>query len=156
MKGNTKLIEELNSLLSEELTAINQYIVHAEMAENWGYVRLHKLARGRAVQEMKHAEKLITRILFLEGQPIVSKLNKISIGSDVPGQLHNDVSLEYGAITHYNAVVKLAVEVGDNTTKDLLESILKDEDRHVDEVEENLDQIKQMGLQAYLGQQIRE
>ena len=156
MKGNEKVIQKLDQLLADELTAISQYMVHSEMCANWGYDRLHAAVEKRAIQEMKHAEKLIARIIFLEGTPIVTKLNKMSIGADVPKMFQNDLGLEHGAVTSYNEAVKLAVEVGDNATRDMLESILKDEDSHVDEIEENIDQISQMGPQIYLGQQIRE
>lgn len=155
MKGNPQLVAELNSLLAEELTAINQYMVHAEMADNWGYARLHGMIEARAFVEMKHAEELIERILFLEGQPVVSKLQEIHIGQDVPKQFASDLGLEMGAVGHYNRAIKLALEVGDNATKEILEHILKDEDGHVDEIEENQDQIEQMGLPIYLTQQIR-
>jgi bacterioferritin len=150
MKSNPKLLDTLNGLLADELTATNQYMVHAEMAENWGYDRLKKTVRGRAIVEMKHAEKLIERILFLEGTPIVSNLNQIRIGSDIPAQLGNDLGLEMSAVKNYNAAIKLAVELGDNATKDILEGILRQEDGHVDEIEERLDQISQMGLQNFL------
>ena len=150
MKGNDKLIAALNALLAEELTAINQYIVHAEMLENWGYAKLKESFHKRAIVEMKHAEALIERILFLEGQPVVSELRKITIGQEVPRMIGNDIALEYGAVKQYNDAVHLAVEVGDNATKDLLERILKDEDGHVDELEEFNDQIGQMGLQLFL------
>jgi bacterioferritin len=150
MKGNAKLLGVLNSLLADELTAINQYMVHAEMAEAWGYGRLAKLVKGRAIVEMKHAEKLIERIIFLEGTPIVSDLNKIHIGADVPKQLANDLDAEMVAVKGYNAAIKLAAEVGDNATKELLDHILQDEDKHVDEIEEKLDQVEQMGIQMFL------
>jgi bacterioferritin len=150
MKGNDKLIKHLNALLADELTAINQYMVHAEMAEQWGYDKLHKDIQGRSITEMKHAEMLINRILFLEGQPMVSDLGPIQIGQDVPKQFANDLAKEMGAVKSYNAAVKLAQEVGDNATKILLESILKDEDGHVDSIEEQQDQIAQMGAQLYL------
>jgi bacterioferritin len=154
MKGNEKLIAAMNDLLSDELTAINQYMVHAEMGENWGYDKIHAREQARAIVEMKHAEKLISRILFLEGTPVVSVLRDIRIGADVPKQLANDLGLEMGAVKKYNDSVKLAVEVGDNATKELLEDILKDEDGHVDEIEENLDQLEQMGVPTFLSQQI--
>lgn len=156
MKGNEKLIKALNGLLADELTAINQYMVHSEMAENWGYGKMHKLVETRAITEMKHAERLIERILFLEGQPTVSTLKKITIGSDIPKQLANDLASEMGAVKNYNAAIKLACEVGDNATKELLEHILKDEDAHVDEIEEKQDQIGQMGLQNFLSTQVGE
>jgi bacterioferritin len=153
MKGNEKLIERLNDLLSDEMTAINQYMVHAEMAQSWGYQALHKLIRDRAVTEMKHMDALIERILFLEGRPIVSRLKEIRIAAEVPGMFQNDLGLEMGAVRAYNEAVKLAVEVGDNATKDLLEKILRDEDAHVDEIEGSQDRIQQMGLQVYLSTQ---
>lgn len=156
MKGNTDLINKLNALLADELTAISQYMVHSEMCDNWGYERLHKMIEARAMVEMKHAEKLIGRIIFLEGTPIVSKLNPMKIGAEVPKMFQNDLGLENDAVNKYNEAVKLAVEVGDNATRQLLDSILADEDGHVDEIEENLDQIGQIGVQVYLGQQIRE
>jgi bacterioferritin len=154
MKGNPQIIERLNVLLAEELTAINQYIVHSEMCANWGYQRLHEAIEKRAIQEMKHAEQHIARILFLEGQPIVSNLNKIHIGADVETQLRNDAMAEQGAVTMYNDAIRLAVECGDNGTREMLEAILKDEEAHLDWLEAQLDQIKQMGIQNYLGEQI--
>lgn len=154
MKGNDKIIERLNLLLADELTAINQYIVQPEMCANWGYDKLHAVFEKRAIDEMKHAEKLIGRILFLEGQPIVSNLNKIHIGPDVETQHKNDWAAEEGAIKAYNDAVRLAVETGDNGTRDLLESILKDEEDHIDWIEAQLDQIKQMGIQVYLAEQV--
>lgn len=150
MKGNDKIIEKLNARLADELTAINQYMVHSEMCDNWGYEKLHKLIEKRAIEEMKHAEKLIGRILFLEGKPIVSTLNKINIGADVESQHKNDLAAEVDAVRLYNEDIKLAAEIGDNGTKELLDSILKDEEDHVDWLEAQLDQIKQMGIQNYL------
>ena len=150
MKGNAKLLKELNSLLAEELTAINQYMVHSEMCDDWGYGKLHDVVEKRAIDEMKHAEKLIGRILFLEGKPVVSNLGPISIGEDVPAQLANDVASEYDAVKHYNAVIALAAEVGDNVTKEMLDGILADEDRHVDDIETLQVQIEQMGLPIFL------
>src|SRR5512142_2065248 len=154
MKGNEKIIEHLNARLAEELTAINQYMVHAEMCDNWKYERLHKIIQKRAVDEMKHAEKLISRILFLEGRPIVSDLKKLYIGAEVPKMHENDRGAEESAIEGYNESIKLAVEVGDNGTRELLESIRKDEEDHIDWIEAQLDQIKQMGPQNYLVEQM--
>jgi bacterioferritin len=156
MKGNDKLLQVLNGLLAGELTAINQYVVHAEMAENWGYGKFKKVVSGRAIAEMIHAEKLIERILFLEGIPVVSKLNPIRIGADIPKQLTHDLVAEMIAVKDYNAAIKVAVEVGDNATKELLEGILKDEDDHVNAIEEKQDQIKQMGIQQFLAIQVGE
>ena len=154
MKGNEKLIAALNGLLADELTAINQYVVHAEMAENWGYGKLKKYVGGRSITEMKHAEKLIERILFLEGIPVVSKLNKINIGAEVPKQLSFDLAAEMTAVKQYNAAITLATEVGDYATREILEAILADEDSHVNAIEEKLDQITQMGIQLFLSTQM--
>jgi len=154
MKGQEKIIEQLNMRLAEELTAINQYMVHSEMCDNWNYEKLHKMIEKRAIDEMKHAEKLIARILFLEGRPIVSNLNKIHIGAEVPKMHENDCHAEESAIQGYNESIRLAVELGDNGTRELLESILKEEEAHIDLIEAQLDQISQMGIQNYLVEQI--
>jgi bacterioferritin len=154
MKGSPKIHETLNKLLAAELTAINQYMVHAEMGDNWGYERLHETVQKRAIVEMKHAEKLIERILFLEGIPIVSRLDEIHIGADVEKQLDNDWNAEADAIRMYNEGVRTAVSEGDNGTREMLESILKDEEDHIDWIEAQKDQISQMGLQNYLSEQI--
>jgi bacterioferritin len=156
MKGNPKLLEALNTRLSEELGAVNQYMVHAEMQESWGYVRLAKKVKARAIVEMKHAERLIERILFLEGLPVVTKLAPINIGEDVPKQIAIDLATELDAVKKYNETVKLAAEVGDNATKEILDGILNDEDGHVDELEEQRDQIEQMTLPIYLSVQTSE
>jgi bacterioferritin len=154
MKGNAKVIAKLNGLLAEELTAINQYMVHAEMCENWGYKKLHEVSEKRAISEMKHAETLIERILFLEGRPTVTRLNKIAIGADVLAQHKNDWAAENTAVKSYNAGIKIAVDAGDNGSRDLLNSILKDEEAHIDTLEMELDQVKQMGIQNYLTEQM--
>lgn len=156
MKGNPKLIEALNSLLADELTAINQYMVHSEMCANWGYERLHKIIEKRAITEMRHAEKLIGRILFLEGIPIVSNLREMHIGSDIPKQLENDHAAEEGAIKAYNEAIKLAGDVNDFATREMLENILNDEDQHIDEIEELQDQISHMTLPIFLTTQVEE
>jgi bacterioferritin len=153
MKGNTKIIAMLNDLLADELTAINQYIVHAEMCEGWGYKKLKKAVTARAISEMKHAERLIERILFLEGMPIVSELRKISIGADVKQQLEKDLALEISALDNYNRAVKEAAEAGDNVTKQLMQEILDEEDADIDKIEEKLAQISQMGIQNFLALQ---
>jgi bacterioferritin len=156
MKGNEKILETLNELLADELTAINQYMVQSEMCADWGYEKLHEAIEKRAIDEMKHAEKLIGRIIFLEGRPVVSNLNKINIGATVDAQHKNDHEAEEMAIKAYNEGIKLAVEVGDNGTRDLLEEILEDEEAHIDWIEAQQDQIEQMGLQVYLGEQLEE
>ena len=154
MKGNAKIITKLNALLADELSAINQYMVHSEMCDNWGYQKLHKADEKRAIDEMKHAEQLIGRILFLEGRPIVSNLAKITIGAEVEAQHKHDWAAEDGAVKAYNEGIRLAVEVADNGTRELFESTLKDEEAHIDWLEAQLDQIQQMGLQNYLGEQV--
>lgn len=150
MKTNEKVIEALNKLLKEELTAINQYMVHAEMAEDWGYEVHGEVEEKTAIDEMKHAEKLIGRILFLGGRPIVSEMDKISIGKDLPSMLENDRALEQDAIDSYNAAIKVMVEEKDNGSKQLLEVILEEEEGHIDYFEEQQGQIEQMGLPYYL------
>jgi bacterioferritin len=149
MKGDPKLLKSLNSLLADELTAINQYMVHSEMCDAWGYEKLHKVIEKRAIDEMKHAEKLIGRILFLEGLPIVSELKPLFIGSDVP-KMFVDHKAEEDAIKAYNEAIILAGNVKDFATRDLLQTILNEEDAHMDEIEEVQDQIKQMSLQIFL------
>jgi bacterioferritin len=154
MKGDEKVIGKLNELLADELTAVNQYIVHSEMCANWGYGKLHEAMEKRAIDEMKHAEELIARILYLEGLPIVSDLNKMHIGADIPKQHANDWAAEDGAIKAYNSGIRLAVEMADNGTRQLLEQILKDEEAHIDWIEAQLDQIEHMGMAIYLTEQI--
>jgi bacterioferritin len=150
MKGNIKIIEMLNGFLADELTAINQYIVHSEMCANWGYGRLHEKVEKRAIEEMKHAEKLIARIIFLEGIPVVSYLKKMNIGATVDTQLKNDLAAEAEAIKSYNDGIRLCLELGDNGTRELIDANLHDEEDHLDWLEAQLDQITQMGLQNYL------
>jgi bacterioferritin len=154
MKGNDQIIETLNMLLADELTAINQYMVHSEMCANWGYGELHEAVEKRAITEMKHAEMHIARIIFLEGRPTVSALNPIHVGADVLAQLKNDLAAERGAVKSYNDGIKLAVAAGDNGTRAMLESILKDEEDHLDWLETQLDQIEQMGIQFYLVEKV--
>jgi bacterioferritin len=154
MKGNEKLIETLNDLLADELTAINQYMVHSEMCEDWGYKKLHESTEKRSIEEMKHAEKLIGRVLYLEGIPVVSKLKKIHIGDSVEKQHKYDLESEVDAVKAYNAAIALAVKVGDNGTRDFLTDILKDEEDHIDDLESRLERIQQMGIQTYLLEQV--
>ncbi len=153
MKGDEKILKSLDQLLAAELTAINQYMVHSEMCANWGYERLHEKIEKRAIQEMKHAEKLIARMIFLEGSPTVSRLNAIKIGPDVAKQLEADLAAETQAIRDYNDAIQLADQCGDAVTRELLEHILKEEDEHVDWLEAQLDQVRQMGLAVYLSTQ---
>jgi bacterioferritin len=154
MKGNDQVIARLNALLADELSAINQYMVHSEMCVNWGYGELHEAIEKRSIAEMRHAEKLIGRILFLDGKPVVSSLNPIHIGATVEAQLKNDLAAEIGAVLAYNAGIKLAVEADDNGTRDLLDDILEEEEEHVDWLEAQLSQIEQMGIGSYLVEQV--
>ncbi len=154
MKGNEKILATLNNLLSDELTAISQYMVHSEMNDNWRYTELHKAIEARAITEMKHAERLIGRILFLDGTPIVSSLKKINIGADIEAQFANDLEAEYGAVKGYNEGIRLAYELGDNGSRELMDSILKDEEEHVDWLEAQIGQVKLMGLKTYLVEQV--
>ena len=155
MKGNQKVIETLNSLLARELTVVSQYMVHAEMCDNWGYSGLHEMIQKRAVVEMKHAEKLIGRIIFLEGIPVVSELQKMHIGADVPKMFANDHEAELDAIKQYNIGIMVCGDAKDYATREILEHILDDEDGHVDSIEAILDQIAQMGIQIFLSGQIK-
>jgi bacterioferritin len=154
MQGHEKVITTLNELLSMELAAINQYMVHSEMCEDWGYQKLHGRDETRAIEEMKHAERLIGRILFLEGMPVVNELAPIHVGEDIETQHKNDWQAEREAITAYNEAITLARELNDNGTEELLESILTDEEEHIDWLEAQLEQIEQVGLQNYLLEQI--
>jgi bacterioferritin len=153
MKGNEKLIGVLNELLADELTAVSQYMVHSEMCDQWGYEALHKAIEGQAMDEMHHAEWLIQRILFLEGMPVVSKLRPMKIGSTVNEIIVGDQEAELEAVKAYNAGIALAGEVGDESTADLLVTILKMEEGHVDWAEKQRAQIEQMGVENYLANQ---
>lgn len=150
MKGNAKLITVLNSLLADELTAINKYMVHSEMCENWGYGKLHSAIRSQAMDEMRHAEWLIERIIFLDGAPTVSKLNAIKIGKTIPEIINNDSDDELNAVRAYNGAIKMAREVGDQITSNLLSKILAMEEGHADWAETQNSQINQMGLENFL------
>lgn len=150
MKGNKKLLTVLNSLLADELTAINQYMLHSEMCENWGYGKLHAAIRKQSIDEMHHAEWLIERIIFLDGSPTVSNLNEIKIGKSVSEMISNDYAAELNAIRAYNDAINLAHEVDDEGSVDLLTRILKMEEGHTDWAEIQRSQIEQMGLENYL------
>ena len=156
MKGKPEILKVLQEMLEEELGAISQYFLHNEMCENWGYERLSKRVKKLSVNEMKHAEELIERMLFLEGMPSLSELPKLNIGKDVKQQLENDLALEKGAVADYNEAIATCRKVGDNASADFLQGILADEEDHVDFFEEQLGLIEQLGLQNYLAQQIGE
>jgi bacterioferritin len=156
MQGDKKIIEILNQSLTAELTAINEYFVHAEMCENWGYERLSKVIRKHSISEMKHAEKLIERILFLQGVPNVQRLGKINIGESVPEQFKVDLALEMDAVGRLNPAIETCRELGDNNSRHLLEEILEDEEEHIDWLEAQMALLEQVGVANYLAQQIRE
>lgn len=156
MKGNEKVIQYLNEVLKAELTAINQYFLHAEMMENWGYQRLASHTRKESIEEMQHAEKLMERILYLDGMPRMNELFQLRIGETVKLQLENDLKLELEAIPRLNAAIATAVEAGDNGSRELFESILTDEEHHVDFLEAQLHMIQEVGYDNYLAQQIIE
>ena len=155
MKGDPKIIEILNEVLTAELTAINQYFVHAEMCESWGYERLQHTIRKESIEEMKHAEKLIERVLFLEGVPNVQRLWNIRIGENVQEILQADYALELEALPRLNHGIETCRELGDNNSRLLLEEILENEEEHIDWLEAQLTLIEQVGLPGYLAQQIR-
>jgi bacterioferritin len=155
MKGDPKVIKILNSLLARELTVSNQYMVHAEMCENWGYGKLHETIQKRAITEMKHAETLIGRILFLEGIPVVSELEPMHIGADVPKMFASDHQMELDAIKRYNDGIQICGDAKDYATREILEHILNEEDEHVDSIEGVQRQIVQMGIQIFLSSELR-
>ncbi len=155
MKGDPKIIDTLNDLLTRELTVVSQYMVHSEMCDNWGFDKLHETIQKRAVTEMKHAESLIGRIIFLEGIPIVSELEKLHIGADVTKMFANDHEAELDAVKRYNEGIQVCGDAKDFATREILEHILNDEDNHVNSIEEAQDQITQMGIQVFLSTQVK-
>lgn len=155
MKGNPKVLHELNKALREELTAINQYFLHAEMCENWGYERLSEYIKKQSIGEMKHAEVLMERILFLDGTPSMQPL-ELNVGGTVKEMIQSDLNLELSAVKQYNDAIAIATEEGDNGSRDLLVTLLKDEEDHVDFLEAQLHQIKELGYERYLSMQMGE
>jgi bacterioferritin len=153
MKGNPKVLAELNKALREELTAINQYFLHAEMCENWGYHKLSDFIKKQSIGEMKHAEVLIERILFLDGSPSMMPL-ELKVGGTVKAMIESDLALEIGAVTQYNDAVAIATKEGDNGSRDLLVTLLKDEESHVDFLEAQMHLIKELGYERYLTMQM--
>ncbi|MCK6551380.1 bacterioferritin [Myxococcota bacterium] len=156
MKGHQQVIDLLNDVLTAELTAINQYFIHGRMCQNWGYERLWKKIRAESIDEMKHADQLIARILFLEGIPNLQKLGKVNVGENVPEQFRLDLELEYTAIKNLNAGIEAARAIGDNGTRELLEGILHAEEEHTDWLETQIGLLTQLGEANYLAQQLRE
>ncbi len=153
MKGNAKIIKALNARLAEELGATVQYMLHAEMCADWGYGKLHEILEKRAITEMRHWEKLVERILFLEGKPVVTNMGSVHVGENVSKIHHHDLKAEHDAVKLYNETIQLCAEQGDNATKVLLEGILKDEEDHVDWIETQLSLIEQLSLENYLIEQ---
>lgn len=156
MKGNAEVIAVLNSLLADEFTAIHTYILHAEMCENWGYKRVAGLIRKDAIEEMRHAESHIERILFFDGAPEVYKLEKMTIGDNVRALLETELGMERGAIAAYNKAIKTADAVGDAGSRELFEHILKDEERHELFLESQIEMIDAMGIANYLSEQMKD
>jgi bacterioferritin len=154
MKGDPKVLEYLQEVLTAELTAINQYFLHAEMMENWGYLRLAAFTKKESIEEMQHAEKLIERILYLDGMPNMSQLFPLRIGMNVKDQIQNDLQLEYEAVPRLNRAINAAVAAADNGSRDLFEKILTDEEHHVDYLEAQLHMIQEMGYENYLAQHV--
>jgi bacterioferritin len=154
MKGKPEVIDVLAKMLKEELGAISEYFIHAEMCESWGYKKLSEHTKKESINEMKHAEKLIERILFLEGMPNLNDMPKLNVGKDVKTQFQNDLALEKSAVAEYNAGIAACRKAGDHASADLLQTILADEEEHVDFLEEQLSLIEQIGIQNYLAQQV--
>ena len=154
MKGDPKVIAVLNQVLKAELTAINQYFLHAEMCENWGYERMAEHTRAESIEEMQHAEKLIEHILYLDGSPNMADYFKINIGQTMKQQLQNDLNLEYDAVKRLNAGIDTCVKAADNGSREILEKILRDEEEHIDWLEGQLHAVDEMGIENYLAQQL--
>ena len=154
MRGHDQILKYLNEVLKTELTAINQYFLHAKMCESWGYQRLAEYNRKESISEMVHAEKLMDRILFLEGTPNMTDIGPIKVGANVKAQLESDLAVELDAVPRLNAAIKTATELGDNASRELFQQILIDEEEHVDHLEGQLHIIKEIGLENYLAQQI--
>lgn len=154
MQGNPEIIELLNEVLTSELTAVNQYFIHAKMCENWGYAALHATIRHESIDEMKHADSLIERILFLDGIPNVQRYNKITVGETLKEQFELDLKLEYDAVARLNQSIALARDLGDNATRELLERILISEEQHIDWLETQLNLIQALGEPMYSAQQL--
>lgn len=156
MQGDVEIIELLNEVLTAELTAVNQYFIHAKMQQNWGYSRIASHTRDESIDEMKHAERVVERILYLDGVPNMQRLGSIRVGEDVPEQIRLDLDVEYAAVERLNRCVAAAVAKGDNGSRELFEAILVDEEEHVDWLETQLAAIEAVGEANYLAQQLYE
>jgi len=155
MKGDKQIVSLLNDVLTAELTAVNQYFLHARLCHHWGYGRLYEKVRKESIEEMKHADELIERILYLEGLPNLQRYGKVSVGQTVPEQFQLDLEVEYEAVKRLNAGVEACRTAGDNGTRDLLERLLHEEEAHVDWLETQQETIKQIGLERYLSEQLK-
>jgi bacterioferritin len=155
MKAKEGIVEHLNKILTADLTAINQYFVHAKMCENWGYERLYHKVKERSFDEMKDADELIEHILYLEGVPNVQRLGMVSVGETVPEQFKADLKSEHEMLKLHSEAIVHCAKVGDFTTRHLLEDMVKDVDEHIDWIETQLETIKQVGLENYLSEQIK-
>jgi bacterioferritin len=154
MRGSEKVIAQLNDALRSELIAINQYFIHAEMQENWGYNKIGEFTKKQSIDEMKHAERLIERILFLDGTPGMGMKLPLKVGASVKEQLESDLTLEHEAFAQYNAAIRVCSDEGDNTSREIFKELLKDEERHIDFLEAQLHIIKEIGIQNYLARQM--
>ena len=156
MHGDPRIIEALNDVLTAELTAVNQYFIHAKMSSNWGYLRRGAHVRDESIDEMRHAERIIDRILYFDGTPNMQRLFPVRVGETVAEQLELDLAVEHEAVPRLNRAIELCVEVGDNGTRELLADILVSEEEHVDWLETQLETIRQIGLELYLSQQLQD
>ena len=156
MHGDPRVIEALNDVLTAELTAVNQYFIHAKMSSNWGYLRRGAHVRDESIDEMRHAERIIDRVLYFDGTPNMQRLFPVRVGETVAEQLELDLAVEHEAVPRLNRAIELCVEVGDNGTRELLADILVSEEEHVDWLETQLETIRQIGLELYLSQQLEE
>ena len=155
MKGDKQVLTLLNDVLTAELTAVNQYFLHARLCHHWGYERLYERVRKESIEEMKHADELIDRILFLEGLPNLQRYNKVNVGQTVPEQFQLDLAVEYEAVKRLNDAIKVCRDVGDNGTRDMLEKMLHEEEQHADWLETQQEAIKQIGVEQYLAEQLK-
>jgi bacterioferritin len=155
MKGDKQVLTLLNDVLTAELTAVNQYFLHARLCHHWGYDRLYERVRKESIEEMKHADELIDRILFLEGLPNLQRYNKVNVGQTVPEQFQLDLAVEYEAVKRLNDAIATCRNVGDNGTRDMLEKMLREEEQHADWLETQQEAIKQIGMEQYLAEQLK-
>jgi len=155
MKGDKNIVTLLNDVLTAELTAVNQYFLHARLCHHWGYEKLYERVRKESIEEMKHADELIDRILYLEGLPNLQRYGKVNVGQAVPEQFKLDLEVEYEAVKRFNDVIEACRAAGDNGTREILERMLREEEAHVDWLETQQETIKQIGVERYLSEQLK-